>query len=85
MAGVTNRYRFWLRAMIRAGQERGEVDPGLDVDGAARALVGIYQGLVRARSLDPDADVAAYVKAAKAIVGGTVWTEQGKRKERAHA
>ena len=85
MAEVTDRYRLWLRDMIRVGQERGEVDPGVDADGIARVLVGIYQGLVRERALDRGADVSAYVAAVKAIVGGNVWTEQGTRKERAHA
>jgi AcrR family transcriptional regulator len=85
MAEVTNRYRCWLRDMIRGGQERGEVDPSVDADGVARVLVGIYQGLVRERALDSEADVSAYVAAVKAIVGGTVWTGQGTRKERAHA
>ena len=71
--------------MLRAGQDRGEVDPAVDADAAARVLVGIYQALVRERSLDPGADVAAYVAAAQAIVGGAFWMESRARKEDAHA
>jgi AcrR family transcriptional regulator len=85
MADVTNRYRFWVRDMILAGQERGEVDPAVDADAVARVLVGIYQALVRERSLDPDADVAGYVSAVQAIVGGTLWRGSSERKEHAHA
>src|SRR5262249_32620325 len=85
MAAVTDRYRFWVRDLLRAGQERGEVDPAIDADGAARVLVGIYQALVRERSLDAGADVAAYVAAAQAIVGGTLWRESRAREEGGHA
>jgi AcrR family transcriptional regulator len=85
MAQVTNRYRFWIRDMIRAGQARGEVDLAVDPDAVARVLVGIYQALVRERSLDPDADVAGYVAAAQAMVGGTLWRAPSDRKEEAHA
>jgi hypothetical protein len=85
MAAVTNRYRFWVRDMVRAGQDRGEVDLVVDPDAVARVLVGIYQALVRERSLDPDADVAGYVAAAQTIVGGTLWRGTSDRKEEAHA
>jgi AcrR family transcriptional regulator len=85
MAETTDRYRFWVRDMILAGQDRGEVDPGVDADGVARVLVGIYQALVRERSLDPGANVAAYVAAVEAIVGGTLWREGRDEKEGAHA
>jgi AcrR family transcriptional regulator len=85
IAAVTDRYRFWVGDMLRAGQDRGEVDPAVDADAAARVLVGIYQALVRELSLDPGADVAAYVAAAQAIVGGAFWMESRARKEDAHA
>jgi AcrR family transcriptional regulator len=85
MAGVTDRYCVWISDLVRAGQDRGEVRDGVDADAVARVLVGIYQGLVRERSLNPDADVTAYVTAAKAMVGGTLWRGQTQRKEVAHA
>lgn len=85
MAEVTNRYRFWVRDMLLAGQAGGEVDPEVDADAAARVLVGIYQALVRELSLDPEADVTGYVAAAQAVVGGTLWTGRSDREEVAHA
>ena len=85
MAEVTNRYRFWVRDMLLAGQASGEVDPEVDADAAARVLVGIYQALVRERSLDPEADVTGYVEAAQAVVGGTLWTGRIDQEEGAHA
>lgn len=85
MAAVTDRYRYWIRDLIAAGQERGEVSPAVDADAAARVLLGMYQGLVRERSLDPEADVAGYIAAARAVVGGTLWRGQNDWKEDAHA
>ncbi len=58
--------------IIRRGQERGEVNPSLDPDAAARALVSLYHGLVIQTALGTQPDVAAYTAAAKAMVLGLI-------------
>lgn len=44
-----------LAPLLRAGQERGEIDPAVDVDEAARTLSDVYMGVVFRWVRDPDA------------------------------
>lgn len=44
-----------LAPLLRDGQERGEIDPGADVAGAARTLSDVFMGVVFRWVRDPDA------------------------------
>lgn len=54
------RYRNWLAAVIRAGIEAGEFDPGADPDAVADVAMAVLDGAgVRALLDDPGMDLAA--------------------------
>ena len=67
---VVNLWRDRIGAVVRAGQARGDIDPGLDPDAVARTIVALFHGLFLQRSWYPRMDVAAYRRAARAMVAG---------------
>ncbi|MBI2912394.1 MAG: TetR/AcrR family transcriptional regulator [Chloroflexi bacterium] len=60
--------------IVRAAQERGEINRALDPDGVATVMISFYQGLILQKAADPDVDVWKYVAAMKAMMKGTFWT-----------
>lgn len=73
IAANINSLKEALTKIIRNAQKQGEVNPGLDPDGVARVLVSMWHGMVLQRSLEPEADIPAYVAALKAFYSGTFW------------
>ncbi|WP_406260440.1 TetR family transcriptional regulator C-terminal domain-containing protein [Actinacidiphila glaucinigra] len=55
--------------LVRAAQERGEVDAAWPADGLARVFVAIYQGLALQSAWDPELDAAGYVAAVERLIG----------------
>lgn len=83
---VIGRYRGWVADILRAAQERGEVDPDVNPDALARVVIGTYQWLVVERAVDPQTDIEDYVNAVRALVGGRLWRSQDpKLEEETHA
>ncbi len=68
-----NSFKEAISDLIRRGQEQGEVNLELDPDGVARVLASTWHGMVLQRSLDPEADIPAYLAALKALFSGTFW------------
>jgi AcrR family transcriptional regulator len=57
-----------LAALFRRARREGRVSPRLDPDATARVAAAIFQGLVLQQAWDPRVDVAAYVRAAEAML-----------------
>jgi len=65
---------MWVEALagiVRQGQERGEVNPDLDVESAGRVLISMWFGLMLQRAIDPDVDLEGYVAVVKSVYSGT--------------
>ncbi len=60
--------------IIRAAQQRGEINRILDAGAVATVMMSLYEGLVLQKAIDPDVDVWRYVAAMKAMMKGTFWT-----------
>jgi AcrR family transcriptional regulator len=74
-----------LAELIREAQARGEVKRSLDPDSVARLMIGIYQGFVVQRLIDPDMDASGYTKVAQSLFDGTFWQGDGGAKTGASA
>ena len=59
--------------IIRRGQERGEINPGLDAQAVAQTMVSFFEGLVLQQAADRDIDVWKYVDVMKAMMNGRFW------------
>jgi AcrR family transcriptional regulator len=59
-----------LAAIVRQGQERGELNPQLDPMQVARIFVALFQGFTLQKSLSPDLDPREYLQAAGALTEG---------------
>jgi hypothetical protein len=59
--------REQLANLIRKAQARGDMSRDLDPDGMSRVMLGLYEGLVWQKVLEPDLDVMPYAQAVKAI------------------
>lgn len=57
-----------LATLIRRGQQTGQLSRDLDPDALARVAGSIFQGLVLQQAWNPDIDVAAYERAAEALL-----------------
>jgi AcrR family transcriptional regulator len=64
--------REQLAGLIRKAAARGDMSPDLDPDGMSRVMLGLYQGLVWQRALEPDMDVMPYAQAVKALFAAHV-------------
>jgi AcrR family transcriptional regulator len=62
-----------LSDLVRLAQSRGEINPALDPRAVTRVMLGVYQGLVLQKLLDPDLDVAGYAKTTRALFQGDFW------------
>jgi AcrR family transcriptional regulator len=62
-----------MTEIIQNSQATGEIEQTLDAQGVARVMTALYQGFVIQRMLDPDLDVVAYTRAARALFGGEFW------------
>jgi AcrR family transcriptional regulator len=58
-------------AVIRDGQARGEIDPGLDADTAGRVLLAIFLGLQVQKAIDPGTAATGAADSVAALLGGT--------------
>jgi AcrR family transcriptional regulator len=59
-----------LATLVRNAQAAGQIDPGIDVAFAARALLSLVPGFIVQRALDPGLDRAAYERAVRSLVRG---------------
>ncbi|MFE2543049.1 TetR/AcrR family transcriptional regulator [Actinacidiphila glaucinigra] len=64
-----DRPRAVVTDLVRAAQERGELDAAWPADGLARVFVAIYQGLALQTAWDPELDNAGYVAAVERLIG----------------
>ena len=62
-----------LSDLVRQAQERGEINPALDVRAVTRVMLGVYQGLVLQNLLEPGMDVQGYVETTRALFQGGFW------------
>jgi AcrR family transcriptional regulator len=67
---VVDLERERIADVARRAQKRGELSRSVDPDGLARALIGLFHGLIIQRSWYPDMDVSSYKTAAKALAEG---------------
>ncbi|MDG4868592.1 TetR/AcrR family transcriptional regulator [Guyparkeria sp. 1SP6A2] len=54
---LVGRYGEKIAGLLEAGQERGEIDPGLDLEAAASLFIGTIQGLVMQSLIAGDSDL----------------------------
>ena len=54
-----------LEDLVRRAQERGEMSPEMDPVAMSRVMMGLYQGLIWQKVIEPDIDVLAYAQAVK--------------------
>ncbi|MFI8183212.1 TetR/AcrR family transcriptional regulator [Actinacidiphila glaucinigra] len=64
-----DRPRAVVGDLVRAAQERGELDAAWPADGLARVFVAIYQGLALQTAWDPELDNSGYVAAVERLIG----------------
>jgi TetR/AcrR family transcriptional regulator, transcriptional repressor of aconitase len=57
-----------IEALIRRGQRAGRLARDLEPEALARVVASIFQGLVLQQAWQPDLDVAAYARAAEALL-----------------
>ena len=60
--------RVAMAQMVREAQEAGELADDIDPDSFARAMLALFQGFILQQAWEPDADVAAYLETAEAMV-----------------
>ena len=65
---------------IGKSQERGEINPDLDTQAAARALQAVLDGFVLQWTIDPDIDIQNFLEVVIALFGGSFW--QGEQKSK---
>ena len=63
---------------IKKSQARGEINPDLDSQAAARALQAVLDGFVLQWMIDPDIDIQNFLEVVIALFGGSFW--QGEQK-----
>ncbi len=68
------RYQSALGEIVSGAQARGDINPSLDCRAVTQVLISFFEGLLLQKRMNPDLDVARYVEAAKAMVGGFFWT-----------
>jgi AcrR family transcriptional regulator len=56
-----------LAAVVRQAQERGEMSAELDPLAMGRVMMGLYQGLIWQKVVEPELDVMAYAQAVKQL------------------
>ncbi|MEE9325037.1 MAG: TetR/AcrR family transcriptional regulator [Dehalococcoidia bacterium] len=66
-------HRQPLSEIILRAQEQGEINPALDPDAVARAMLSLFDGLVLQEALNQDVDVWKYVAVVKALLTGDFW------------
>ncbi len=66
-----------LTDLIRGAQARGEIKSSLDSESIARIMLGLYQGFVMQRLVDPDMDAMSYGKVMRSLFDGTFWLGDG--------
>jgi TetR/AcrR family transcriptional regulator, transcriptional repressor of aconitase len=71
MRGV-DRPREAIAQLVREGQERDELAPGLDPDAVARVMIALFQGFVLQQAWDERVDVAAYLETLETVVDALV-------------
>ena len=59
--------------LIKAAQDRGEVDPSLSPRSVAQVMVGLYHGFVTQKLVEPNIDVEGYAAVLRGLFGGTFW------------
>jgi AcrR family transcriptional regulator len=65
-----------LAQVIRDAQAKGEMKPSLDPEAMSRVMLGLYQGLVCQKIVEPELDVKPYAAAVKAIFAGVYVDEK---------
>lgn len=79
MSRSLDSHRRPFREIVRRAQERGEINPALDADAVARAMIAFWDGLVLQKGLDPHVDVWKYVAVVMAMMTGSFWRGERSR------
>lgn len=61
-----------LAELVRRAQERGEMNRDLNPEAMGRVMLGLYQGLVWQKVVEPDLDVMPYAQAVKALFAASL-------------
>lgn len=67
-----------MQAIIRSGQEKGDINPDLDSEALARLCTAIGDGLWVQKILHPDLDVDKYIEAVIAVFEHGFWADRPK-------
>ena len=65
--------RSMFMDLMQAGQEKGEIDPTLDVASISQVMVALYHGFITQKLVDPAMDVGKYAQVMRSLFGGTFW------------
>ncbi len=63
-----------LTDVVRAAQQRGDLDANLEPAAIAQVMVAMHDGLILLKAATPQADTPAYTAAVKAMLTGRLWT-----------
>jgi hypothetical protein len=59
-----------LTALLRGAQERGEIDPSLDLGATVWLLNALFDGVIVHKALVPDLDLAALAPSLRPVIDG---------------
>jgi AcrR family transcriptional regulator len=62
-----------LTAIIRRGQDAGQINPELDATAVARVMMSLYQGLLNQKLVEPEIEVASYANVMQSLFEGSFW------------
>jgi AcrR family transcriptional regulator len=69
LEAVRNRFA----QLIRSGQEKGEIDPSLDVSAVAQVMVALFHGYVTQKLVDPEMNANHYAEVIRSLFAGQFW------------
>lgn len=67
-------HRRVLADVVGRGQERGEIEAGLDPQAVSRVMVSLFEGLLLQRELERgEVEVERYTEVVMSLLGGSFW------------
>jgi len=70
MLEITERHRDIFAEIVRAGQEKGEIDKSVKPESVAMVMISTFKGLVLQKGICGEVDVSGYVDTLKKMIGG---------------
>lgn len=65
-----NVHREACARIVRRAQERGEIDPSLDAESVARAMISLFEGLVLQQAVEGELSLQEYVRVVLRMLAG---------------